>query len=260
MRPWILSEVNYGFVKSHPYEVAVLPMGATEPHNLHLPYGTDTLESEEIASRVCEAAWNNGAKVVMLPSIPFGTETNQREFPLSINLNPSTLGKIIQDIVATLEHNGLRKLLILNSHGGNEFKPLLREMHGQTKMHLFLCDWFRGLTADVQQDIFEEAGDHAGEMETAFGMAYFPHLLAVDDQGKIVADDGAVQPTQFDAVNNGWVSITRPWHLLTSNTGSGNPHAATANKGRQLMDVIVERLSKFLVELSNANADEPFPF
>ena len=45
MRPWILAETNYGYVKEHPYEVAVLPMGATEPHNLHLPYGTDTLEA-----------------------------------------------------------------------------------------------------------------------------------------------------------------------------------------------------------------------
>ncbi|MBV8318297.1 MAG: creatininase family protein, partial [Planctomycetaceae bacterium] len=50
MRPWLLAELNYGYVKSHPpFEVAVLPLGATEPHNLHLPYGTDTLEVEVIA-------------------------------------------------------------------------------------------------------------------------------------------------------------------------------------------------------------------
>jgi len=54
MREWILSEINYGYVKEHPYQAAVLPVGATEPHNLHLPYGTDTYESVEIASRACE--------------------------------------------------------------------------------------------------------------------------------------------------------------------------------------------------------------
>ena len=69
MRPWILSETNFAHVKDCDYQVAVLPMGATEPHNLHLPYGTDTLEADAIASRVCEAAWNRGAKVVMLPAI-----------------------------------------------------------------------------------------------------------------------------------------------------------------------------------------------
>ena len=70
MRPWILAEANYGFVKDNPYQVAVLPMGATEPHNLHLPYGTDTYEGRAIAERACAAAWEQGAKVVMLPAIP----------------------------------------------------------------------------------------------------------------------------------------------------------------------------------------------
>ncbi|MCA9017573.1 MAG: creatininase family protein, partial [Planctomycetaceae bacterium] len=70
IRPWILSEINYAYVKENPYEVAVLPMGATEPHNLHLPYGTDTYEADAISSRICEAAHQRGAKVVMLPPIP----------------------------------------------------------------------------------------------------------------------------------------------------------------------------------------------
>ena len=84
MRPWILAETNYHHVKDCEYEVAVLPMGATEPHNLHLPYGTDTLQADAIGSRVCKAAWNAGAKVVMLPPIPYGTETNQAKCRLSI--------------------------------------------------------------------------------------------------------------------------------------------------------------------------------
>ena len=59
--------------------------------------------------------------------------------------------------------------------------------------------------------------------------------------------------TRFEAVNRGWVSITRPWHLLTTNAGAGNPHAATAEKGRRLIEVLVDRLAGFLVELSAAN-------
>jgi creatinine amidohydrolase len=75
-----------------------------------------------------------------------------------------------------------------------------------------------------------------------------------------MADAGAVRPTKFEAINRGWVSITRPWHLLTTNTGAGNPHAATAEKGQQLVDTIVSRLADFLVELSAAKLDEKFPF
>jgi creatinine amidohydrolase len=155
----------------------------------------------------------------------------------------------------------MRKLVILNSHGGNDFKPVLRELIGQSPVHLFLCEWYRSLSADVQKQIFDDAGDHAGEMETAFGLAYFPHLVATDPQtGRMTADDGAVRATRLDAVNRGWVSITRPWHLLTTNTGVGNPHPATAEKGRHLVEVVVQRLSDFLVELSSATVDERFPY
>ncbi|WP_417395539.1 creatininase family protein [Gimesia chilikensis] len=261
MRPWILAETNYAHVKECSYEVAVLPMGATEPHNLHLPYGTDTFEAEAIGSRVCEAAWQRGAKVVMLPPIPYGTETNQSAFPLSMNVNPSTLGQIISDLVDSLANHGVEKLLILNSHGGNDFKPLLRELHGTTPVQIFLADWFRGTTADVKPQIFENPDDHAGEMETSLALAFFPHLVVRDpESGALLADEGATNPTRFTAVNSGWVSITRPWHLLTTNTGSGNPHQASAEKGEQLMQILVERLSDFLVELSEAELDEQFPF
>ena len=260
MRPYILAETNFTQVKDCEYTVAVLPMGATEPHNLHLPYGTDTFQAEAIGSRVCEAAWKAGAKVVMLPAIPYGTETNQRHCRLSMNVNPSTLGQIIRDLVDSLRGHGIHKLVILNSHGGNEFKPLLRELNGQTPVRIFLCDWFRGISGGVQKEIFEEAGDHAGEMGTALGLAYFDEFVLKNGAGDIVADDGAVTPSRFDAINNGWVSITRDWHLLTTNTGSGNPHPATAEKGRQLMSVIVERLATFLVDLADSDVDERFPF
>ena len=85
-------------------------------------------------------------------------------------------------------------------------------------------------------------------------------MVARHDDGTLTADAGQVGATRFEAVNQGWVSITRPWHLLTTNTGAGNPHEATAEKGRQLMDLLVDRLAGFLVDLSNAEFDERFPF
>ena len=261
MREWILAEANYGQVKECGYDVAVLPLGATEPHNLHLPYGTDTFEADAIGTRVCEEAFRRGARVVLLPTIPYGTETNQMAFPMAMNVNPSTLALVIRDLVGSLEQHRLLKLLILNSHGGNDLKPVLRELTGRTRVHLFLCDWFRGASADVQSEIFAAKDDHAGEMETSLALAYFPDLVATDPAtGRMTADEGAVRPTRFDAVNRGWVSITRPWHLLTTNTGAGNPHAATAEKGRRLMETLVDRLATFLVELAAADLDERFPF
>jgi creatinine amidohydrolase len=259
MRPWILAECNFGHIKRARYDVAVLPFGATEPHNLHLPYSTDTIEADEIGSRVCQAAHERGAKVILLPTIPYGTETNQAAFPLSLNLNPSTIQQILTDLVRSLVGSGIEKLLVLNSHGGNEFKPMLRELYGQTPAALFLCNWFQ-MVRDVYSEIFAEPEDHAGEMETSLLLHFRPEWVAKTADGALLADEGLAAQTRFEAVNRGWVSITRPWHLLTTNSGSGNPHAATAEKGEKLMEVVVDRLATFLVELSQAEVDEKFPF
>jgi creatinine amidohydrolase len=97
-------------------------------------------------------------------------------------------------------------------------------------------------------------------METSFGLAYFPHLVAKNPDGGLAADDGRQAQTRFEAMNRGWVGLTRPWHLLTTNSGSGYPHAASADKGRKMMEILVERLGTFLVELSQAEVNETFPY
>jgi creatinine amidohydrolase len=257
-RPWLLAELTYGTVKATDIQVAVLPLGATEPHNLHLPYGTDVFEATIVGEQLCRAAYERGAKVVMLPTIPFGVETNMREFPLAINVNPGTLDRYVRDVVLSLRQSGIEKIVLLNSHGGNEFKPLLRQLAGEG-ITVFLIDWFRVLS-DVYHTIFEHREDHAGEMETSFALAYFPHLVQRRADGSLAADDGATRATAFGAVNNGWVSITRPWHLLTTNSGAGNPHAATAAKGEQCMALLVDRLANFLVELSASTVNAHFPY
>ena len=259
MRPWILSETTYAYTKEHAYQVAVLPLGATEPHNLHLPYGTDHFEATIMGETICEAAHRDGAQVVLLPTIPYGTETNMRELPLALNLNPSTLNQVVTDLVESVANSGIRKILLLNAHGGNEMKPLLRELAGQTEAHLFLCNFFHAMRG-AYDAIFDHPEDHAGEMETSFMLAFRPDLVERHEDGTLTADDGTTASTRFQALNEGWVSITRPWHLLTTNSGSGNPHAATAEKGRQMMDVLVERVGRFLVELSNSHVDDQFPF
>jgi len=256
---WNLLEATYATVKEERYEVAVLPLGATEPHNLHLPYGTDVLEGTIVGQHICAAASRQGARVVLLPTVPYGTETNLREFPLAMNLNPSTLFAVVTDLVESLVQSGIRKVVLLNSHGGNDLKPLLRELYGKTPAQLFLCNWYQVLGSEYDK-IFDHAEDHAGELETSFALAYFPNLIARRADGSFHADAGTTRPFRLRALQEGWVSITRPWHLLTTNSGAAPPHAATAEKGRRMMEVVVERLAPFLVELSASSLDATFPF
>jgi creatinine amidohydrolase len=255
-RPWALAEQNHAFVRSQSWEVAVLPFGATEPHNLHMPYGTDNYQVEAIADRACRRAYDAGARVVLLPLMPFGVNTNHLQVPgaLACSVTPTTLLHLLTDLVDSLQRQGLRKLVLLNGHGGNELKPLTRELHHRTGVFLCVCDWFR-MAVDQYAGLFEQPGEHADEVETSLGLAFFPDLVHPE-----LADDGAARPSRFQAINRGWVSITRPWHLVSKNTGLGNPAAASADKGRRLMELLTERLATFLVELSAAALDDTFPY
>ena len=116
--------------------------------------------------------------MLLLPALPYGTETNQMKFPLAMNLIPSTVARVISDIVDSLAAHGIMRCLLLNGHGGNDLKWVLRELHLATKVHLFLCNWYK-VSSDVYSNIFDQKDDHAGEMETSMGLAHFPHLVAL---------------------------------------------------------------------------------
>jgi creatinine amidohydrolase len=256
MNDFVLAEQTHAFVRGQDWQAAVLPFGATEPHNFHMPYGTDTFQVEAIGRAACARAYEAGAKVVLLPAVPFGVNTNHLKVPggLALSVTPTTLLALLGDLVDSLQRQGVRKLVLLNGHGGNELKPLIRELHHRTGVFLCLCDWFR-MARDVYGEIFERPGEHADEVETSLGLAYFPQWLRPE-----LADKGAVNPTRFEAINRGWVSITRPWHRVSASTGAGDPSAATADKGRRLMGVLTERLGDFLIELARAPLEDPFPY
>jgi len=128
MRPYILAETNWKYIKDAAIDLAVLPWGACEAHNYHLPYGTDIIEAESIAAEAARLAWERGARLIVLPLVPFGVNTGQYDVKLDLNMNPSTQLLVLKDIVQTLDRQAIHKLIILNSHGGNDFKTMIREL------------------------------------------------------------------------------------------------------------------------------------
>ena len=220
-----------------------------------MPYGTDVYQVEVIGRKACEHAYQKGANVLLLPTMPFGVNTNHLKVPggLALSVSPTTLLKILTDLVEALEMQGIRKMVLLNGHGANELKPLVREIYHRTKMFICVCDWFK-VGQDQYPKIFTNPGEHADEMETSMGMAFFPELMQ-----PAVAGSGQVRPARFEAIRKGWVSITRPWHLATDDTGVGDPALATADKGRKLTELVTARLGEFLYELAKSPMDEMFP-
>ena len=248
MRPYVLAETTWKTVRSTTYTVAVLPWGATEAHNYHLPYGTDNIQAEQIAIRAAERAWAAGARPVVLPTVPFGVNTTQLDITLTLNMNPSTQAAVLGDLVHALDGQGIHKLVIINGHGGNDFRQIIRELQPSTRVFLSMINWWS--CVDPSQFV-EEAGDHAGEAETAAMMHLVPELVGpIKDAGP-----GRARASRLRGVREGWAWAPRRWTQVTDDTGIGNPAKATAEKGAAYVGAAVERIAGFLVELHGLSLD-----
>lgn len=247
IRPYILSETNWKTIKDTVYDVAVLPWGATEAHNYHLPYATDNIQAEHIAAEAAGIAWKKGAKIIVLPVLPFGVNTGQHDIKLDINMNPSTQALILDDIIASLHRAGINKLVVLNGHGGNDFKPMLRELQMKYQ-DMFLCmiDWFR---LKAVEEIFNNPGDHAGELETSLMMHLSPQFVL----DLSIAGDGSESTFKLLGLKEGWVWAQREWSKVTADTGIGNPKNSTPDKGKRIFAAITKKVGGFLEELSAAD-------
>lgn len=251
MPPVILSDLTWAQVRSTRYEVAVLPWGATEAHNTHLPYGADNVQAGQVAVRAAELAWERGAKVVVLPTVPFGVNTTQLDIPLTININPSTQARVLADVVASLERQGVKKLLIVNGHGGNDFRQMVREIQPATQLFLCTVNWW--CCVDVTQFV-ERPGDHAGEAETAAMLHLAPELVRPLNE----AGAGRARASKLTGVREGWAWAPRRWTQVTSDTGIGDPSRATAEKGERYVRAAVDRIAGLLVELAALDPAQPY--
>ena len=237
------------------FEVAVLPWGSCEPHNLHLPYGCDSLTAEKIAEISAKKAKEKGAKVIVLPTMTVGVNSNLFGFPMTLHFSPTTQLAILEDILRALETHEIYKLVLLNAHGGNEFKGIIREVYGRTRVNTFLLNWW-GVRQDVVDEVCEDkSGEHGNEAETSWFMYLYPELVHLE-----WADEGKVRKSRLEALEKKLVWITRPWHLLTTNSGHGNPKKATREKGKKIVEASTDRIASFLLDLSKSRLDEKFPY
>jgi len=242
-RPWVLAELTWPLVSRSRYEVAVLPWGATEAHNRHLPYSTDSLQCERVAIEAAARAWQAGAKVLVLPTVPFGVQTGQLDIPFCLNMNPSSQAALLRDLVQSLDRHGVKKLVVLNGHGGNDFRQMIRELQPDCEMLLCQVNWWACVDA---RPFFTAPGDHAGELETSVLLKIAPELVRPLSE----AGAGKERKARVRGFREGWAWTPRRWTQVTDDTGVGDPRAATAEKGERFFAAVVEQLSGFLVELA----------
>jgi creatinine amidohydrolase len=177
--------------------------------------------------------------------------TGQLDIPLTINMNPSTQIAVLRDVVDAIEAQGLRKLVIFNGHGGNDFRQMIRELAPRTSVFICAIEWWKIVDPTA---FFEKSGDHAGELETSVMMYLAPDLVRPLDE----AGAGTAKLPRLKGMREGWAWAPRAWTRVTADTGIGDPSRATAEKGARYVSAVVERVSEFLVELASADPEQMY--
>jgi creatinine amidohydrolase len=207
--------------------IAVLPIGSFEQHGSHLPLATDSI----VAYAIAEALANQYG-LLLLPPLTISCSHEHNDFAGTVSISAATLCAVVGDVVVSLEQRGIRKLVLVNGHGGNYvLGNIVQEGNvGERRMALFphRDDWEQarkvgGLVTSNHEDM------HGGELETSI------LLHATPDQVRDGADD--------------WVAPERT-HLHEIGVGEysksgiiGRPSLASADKGRLVLDELV-RLAK----------------
>ena len=165
--PGLLEEMTVEEIRAFQPEVVVLPLGSTEPHGPHLPLGTDTYQVTALSRLAVEAANRRGGRVLLYPTLPITNNANVRAFPFALRMGIRTLMSVIIDIVTQCREDGIRKVVIVNGHGGNPaaIDAALREIAAMDGMP-FVC-WTWGIAPDGFVDPIKHPSDHGGESETS---------------------------------------------------------------------------------------------
>lgn len=249
----LLEEMTIAELRKFKPQVAVLPLGSTEPHGPHLPYGTDTYQVTRLCRMGVEAANRQGARALLYPTLPITNNANFRKFPFACRIGVRTLMTVIKDIATQCREDGVMKLVLVNGHGGNPgaIAAAMREISGMDGMP-FVCLAAR-LKPEGYKNPIEHESDHAGEDETSRMLWIRPDLVRMD---KLRANPfGKVRSKTLERAD-----FVRPWHLYMPESAGGETRKATAEKGRLVISSSAEGLAELLVELSKARFNARFPY
>jgi len=255
-RTFVLQEATFRQAQEVKPNVAVLPWGATEAHNYHLPHGTDNFEATALAERATEVANQRGSRCIVLPTVPFGNNNTQLTQVATITMRSRTQQAVLFDVADSLVKQGIDRLIVLNFHGGNDFKAMIRDVMLDLPIFIVQVNGYQ-LIPEVLREVLEDPrAGHADEFETSLMLHLVPHLVAP----LYVAGPGRTTASKLPVLTSTpGVWAPRDWKALSEDTGDGDPRRATAEKGARLMAAMVDRTAGVLVELSAAKEGE-FPF
>lgn len=231
-------------------DVVLLPTGSTEQHGKHIAEDNDAFTAFHISKRVAEKTG-----VLVAPPVPFGYSIHHMNFPGTITLTFETLVNVYKEVCRSLLHHGFKKIVIMNGHGGNTnaIAQALREIREETGKIVYSIMVFpgtRGFGSESMNVLEQEGGGHACEMETSIAL-YLGQRVLPEKAEKWRPPETW---TEFDTRYQGKVTTARDFHEITEIGSLGDPTIATEEKGRRMVEAVVEEISAFIEDLKAKKA------
>lgn len=258
----ILSEMTVEDLHTFRPEVVIIALTSTEPHGPHLPYGTDFYIGDGVVREAVLLANRSDARVLMLPSLPVGNNVNFQAFPFACRMRVRTYMSLLLDLIESLEQDGIRKIVLANSHGGNvdTIKAVLREhfeRHRPGSPDRAFVSYCRaiGMATPEAFAAIEHRSEHAGESETSLIEHFHPELVR--------RERFAHFPTQHPTLPelyNGQAHFVRAWEGFMPQSAGGETRQSSPEKGKVLAESAAEGLANYLMRLSAAPWHPSFPY
>ena len=232
--------------------IAVLPVAAIEQHGPHLPLATDALINAGIV-RAALPLVPDDVVALFLPPVEYGTSSEHEDFPGTLSVEPELLLNVWLDIGHDVAMTGIRKLVLLNSHGGQKSLVDLAalKLRAANEMLAVRCNYF---AFGAPEDLFprEEwaVGLHGGEIETSLMLHLCPELVRTGE----LADFASLASTM--AKRNRWLGAEKPvgfgWKArdLSPEGVMGNAARADADKGRRYLEHVARSFAELLAEVA----------
>lgn len=224
-------------------KAVILPVGSIEQHGPHLPLGCDTIGAYKLSQFIASALKED---VLVLPPIYYGVSEHHMDFPGTITISADTLIAIVYEIGVSLHHFGVKKMIIINGHGGNvhALSIAIRKISEKLGMQVVLINPWELINDIIEKTLETKIWGHACEFETSLAMVEMPELVRYD---KIIDPNIKKPGIKYVAI---WEKnrVHVPWRTRDfTDTGSiGFPSKATKEKGEKLWKAMLDRTLEFV--------------
>lgn len=247
--PYLMySDILYNHTMDGDYSVCILPWGSFEPHGLHLPYMTDSLLASLVAVMATDKTEELKYKFMILPCVNMGSQNpGQTNKKFCIHYSSTTQFNVLVDIVDSLFNQGIKKLVIINGHNGNNFKVIVRDIENMyPDFKIFVCNYLDIIEESKEKFKsvidFPEIDDHAGFTETSLMMAYLPFFVKEE-----YLHTQPMKEETTQKIRGMWTP--RNWDEISTFTNVGDPSTSSAESGELLMEYVTNIISKSLIDI-----------